>query len=127
MLEFTKMLEERTYQPHETILSSSQHVDQLFIIRKGEVEAVLCDRRNQEYKPANLGKDDFFGEAELSLGGKSVANVRAGSGPVEVVLIPRAEFARVLNESPVTAEAVGKIMQTKLETQRIAEHPSGKA
>ncbi|MDD2922619.1 MAG: ATP-binding cassette domain-containing protein [Anaerolineales bacterium] len=122
MLEFTKLLEARTYQPRETIFSRDQPDERFFIIRKGEVEVVLRDENHQEYALSNLRKDDFFGEAELAYGGMSVANVRAGSGPAEIITIPRADFIRVMNESPITAEVVGKIAQARLETQRIADH-----
>jgi ABC-type lipoprotein export system ATPase subunit len=127
MLEFTKLLQERSYHPHQTIISREHQEDHFFIIRKGEVEVVLRDEQNKEYALSNLRKDEFFGEAELTHSGKSVANVRAGNQPVEAVIIPRADFIRVMNESPITAEAVGKIVQTKLETQRIADHRTEKA
>jgi hypothetical protein len=51
----------------------------------------------------------------------------AGEYPVEVIAIPHADFARVMKESPITAEAVGKIVQAKLETQRVANHRTEKA
>ncbi len=124
MLEFTKLLEARTYQAHETILAHDQRDERFFIIRKGEVEVVLRDENHREYALSNLRKDDFFGEAELTRGGMSIANVRAGNEPAEVVAISRADFIRVMNESPITAEVVGKIAQAKLETQRIANHRS---
>ncbi len=124
MLEFTKLLEARTYQAHETILSHDQRDERFFIIRKGEVEVVLRDENHRECALSNLRKDDFFGEAELTRGGMSIANVRAGNEPAEVVAISRADFIRVMNESPITAEVVGKIAQAKLETQRIADHRS---
>jgi CRP-like cAMP-binding protein len=58
-------------------------------------------------------------------GGKSIANVRAGgSQPVEVVYIPRADFMRVMDESPITAEAIGKIVQERLDERRVADNRS---
>ncbi len=122
MLELTKLRQERRYHPGETILSQATRDDSLFIIRKGEVEVVLRDKKKQEYALSNLKQGEFFGEPELQSGGKTVANVRAGSQPVEVVIIPRADFARIMSESPITAVAVSKIVQAKLETQRIADH-----
>ena len=124
MLEFTRIAEERIYQPNETILSRDQHVDQFFMIRKGEVEVVLQEEQNQEYIISRLNPGEFFGEIELLRGGKSIANVRAGSSPVEVLTVPREDFLRVMNESPVTAEAIGVIVQKKLDEQRIADHRS---
>ncbi len=124
MLEFTKLAEERAYRPNETIISRDQRVDHFFMIRGGSVDVVLRDEKNQEYVLSTLAKDEFFGESELLLDGKSIANVRAGDQPVEVVAIPRADFQRVMNESPITAEALGKIVQKRLESQRIADRRS---
>jgi CRP-like cAMP-binding protein len=59
---------------------------------------------------------------ELLRGGKAVANVRAGAHePVEVLTIPRADFQRVIGESPLTADAIGKIVQQRVEVHRAAD------
>jgi CRP-like cAMP-binding protein len=68
-----------------------------------------------------MGKDEFFGDIELLRGGKSIANVRAGSDPVEVLMIPRDDFTRVMDESPITAEAISRIVQKRLEEHRMAD------
>jgi ABC-type lipoprotein export system ATPase subunit len=120
MLEFTKLAEMKIYQPRETILSRDEHVDYFFMIRSGEVEVVL-QNKNKETVLSKLGKDEFFGEMELLRGGKAIANVRAGNKPVELVLLPRADFTRVMNESPITAEAVSKIVQKRLEAQKMLD------
>jgi len=124
MLEFTKVAEERVYQPGETIISRDQPVDYFFMIRSGRVEVVLLDEKNQECIVSNLSKGEYFGEMELLDGGRSIANVRAGRQPVELVVIPRSDFMRVINESPITAEAIGKIVQKRLDEHRIADHRS---
>ncbi len=124
MLEFTKLVEERTYQPHETIISRDEHVEYFFMIRTGEVDVILQDKKKQDGVVSRLSDGEFFGEMELLKGGKSIANVRAGSKPVEVLALPRADFVRVMNESPITAEAVAKIVQKRLEAHRIADHRS---
>lgn len=120
MLQFTKIAERKIYQPHEIILSQDQHVDNFFMIRKGEVEIVLKKARSKETILSSLGADQFFGDIELLRGGKSIASVRAGKQPVEVLALPRTDFVRVLDESPITAEAIGKIVQTRLEEHRRA-------
>ncbi len=126
MLEFTKLVEERFYQPHETIISRDESVDYFFMIRSGEVEVILQNKRRTEGKNGNvisrLNDGEFFGEMELLRGGKSIANVRAGSKPVEVLALPRADFVRVMNESPITAEAVAKTVQKRLEKHRVADY-----
>jgi ABC-type lipoprotein export system ATPase subunit len=124
MLEFTRIVGEKIYQPNETIISHDQHVEQFFMIRKGEVEVVLLDEKKKEFVLSRLQAGEFFGEMELLRGGKSIANVRAGSQPVEIQTIPREEFLRVINESPITAEAIGEIVQKRLNERQIADSRS---
>ncbi len=121
MLEFTKLVEERVYRPHETIIPRDQHVDYFFMIRKGGVEVILQGKK-KDHIVSRLSENEFFGEMELLRGGKSIANVRAGNQPVEALALPRADFIRVMNESPITAEALGKIMQKRLEEHQIADY-----
>ncbi len=125
MLEFTKLAQRRVYQPRETIISRDEAVDHFFMIRSGEVEVVLQKPRKQEVVLSRLGMNEFFGEMELLRGGKSIANVRAADGIVEALTIPRADFVRVMNESPITAEAVGKIVQQRLTERRVADPRRG--
>ena len=124
MLEFTKIAERRTYQPGETILSRDEIVNHFFMIKQGQVDIVLQNNHNKEAVLSNLGAGEFFGEIELMRGGKSIANVRAGSKPVEVLALPRADFTRVMEESPITAEALAKIVQKRLEAHQIADRRS---
>ena len=82
---------------------------------------VLLDNQKKENVISRLQAGEFFGEIELLRGGKSIANVRAGDRPVEVLALPRADFIRVINESPITAEAIGKIVQTRLDERQISD------
>jgi ABC-type lipoprotein export system ATPase subunit len=114
MLEMTKKAEYVTFQPGATILDCDQSVDKLFIISHGVVDVIR--NGTGEKILARLGESDFFGEIELLRGGKSIACVRAsGKTPVEVLTYPRAEFLRIIEESPITAEALGKIVEARLE------------
>jgi len=122
MMEFSKLVEERTYQPNITIIPHNEHVEYFFMIRKGEVEVVLQDKKQNETVISRLNPGEFFGEMELLRGGKSIANVRAGSlAPVEVLTIKREDFKRVIDQSPITAEAIGKIVQERIEIHRAAD------
>jgi CRP-like cAMP-binding protein len=90
------------------------------------VEVVLQDRKNEETIISRLKPGEFFGEIELLRGGKAVANIRAGAGePVEVLAIKREDFKRVMDESPITSEAVGRIVQQRLEAHRAADSRKG--
>jgi len=126
MLEFTKIAEERVYQPNATILSRDHSVDHFFIIKRGEVDVVLQGKTGKEFVISCLKAGEFFGEMELLHGGKSIANVRAGNASVVVLAIPRADFLRVMEESPITAEAIGKIVQKRLEARQIADRRTGR-
>ena len=122
MLEFTKLAEARTYPARATIIPCNEHVGLFFMIRKGEVEIVLQEGGNHETLISRLKPGEFFGEIELLGGGGAAADVRAASqGPVEVLTIKREDFRRVIDESPVTAEAIRKIVQQRLESHRAAD------
>ena len=127
MMEFSKIAEKQTYQPKTTIISRDEHVENFFMIHKGEVEVVLQDRKQNETVISKLAAGEFFGEIELMGGGKSVANVRASAdGPVELLTIRREDFKRVMDQSPITAEAVGKIVQGRLEAHRAVDSRSSR-
>jgi CRP-like cAMP-binding protein len=119
LLEFTKLAEERIYQANETIVPRNAPVEHFFMIRKGEVEVVLKDPRNSDVVISSLGPGDYFGEIELMGEGMSIANVRAGSAePVELLVLQRSDFTRVIEESPITAELIEKVVQQRLEEHR---------
>jgi putative ABC transport system ATP-binding protein len=122
LLEFTKLAEERSYTANETILPRNVPVDHFFMIRKGEVEVVLKDEQNGDVVISQLEPGEFFGEIELMDSGLSIANVRAGSEePVEVLVLRRDDFMRVINQSPITAEALEKIVRQRLDEHRAAD------
>jgi len=88
---------------------------------------VLQDRKQTETIISRLKPGEFFGEIELLRGGKSIANVRASAdGPVELLTVTREDFKRVMDQSPITAEAVGKIVQQRLEEHRAADSRTGR-
>jgi ABC-type lipoprotein export system ATPase subunit len=121
MLEATRMVEHVTYQPSAPIIQQGQHVDNFFMVTRGVVEVVLCNRR-KEFTVARLGPGQFFGEVELMRGGQSIACVRAApEGSVELAALPREGFRQLVSNSVLTEEALGKIVQLRLEENRIAD------
>lgn len=116
LLEFTKLVEMRSYVPNETILQHGTEPEHFFMVSKGEVEVVASNGMNHERVLSRLKSGEFFGEIELLHGGKSIANVRAGTQEsVEVLAVKRDDFLRVINESPITAEEIGKLARQRLE------------
>ncbi len=122
MMEFTRLVERRIYPANDTIIPRNTHVENFFMIRSGEVEVVLQDGRNKEAVISHLKPGEFFGEIELMRGGRSIANVRAGPNePVELLVLTRDDFLRVIEQSPITADALGKIVQQRLDVHRAAD------
>ncbi len=114
MLGVTRQLERFTYQSGATILQHDQHVDYFYMVAQGAVEVVLRDPHKTAV--ARLGRGDFFGEVELLKGGQALASVRAtADGPVELVALHRDPFARLVADSPLTQDALGQIVQQRLQ------------
>lgn len=118
MLEFTKIAQRRVFSPRETILRQDQTIDHFFIVAKGEVDVILMDAMQKDHQVSRLQAGEFFGEMELLNGGRSIASVRAAQSQAEVLSIPREPFMRVIQESPITAEAIGHIVQKRLSERR---------
>jgi ABC-type lipoprotein export system ATPase subunit len=115
MLEVTRLIRRESFQPGATILTEGQAVDNFYMIDSGQVEIVLKTQRGGELVVARLGAGEFFGEVELVRGGDSLASVRAApEGPVGLAMLPHREFLRLLADSPLTGEAIGKIVQARL-------------
>ena len=122
MLKVTQMLERFTFQPDETILKEDHFVDHLYMIARGYVEIILCEDCSDEIKVARLGPGQFFGEIELMNGSNSIAAIRAApDNEVELVGLRREEFTKLLAESPLTEDAIRKIVQVRLQENRSAD------
>ncbi|MGB8213710.1 MAG: ATP-binding cassette domain-containing protein [Anaerolineales bacterium] len=124
MLEATRQLEYFTYQPGSAVLQADQHVDYFFMIKSGAVEVVLQrgSHKGEGISIARIGPGQFFGEIELVRGGQSIASIRAApEEPVELVALHRAAFQKLVNESPLTEDALSKIVQARLAENRAAD------
>ena len=122
MLTATRSLERMSFPAGGTILSHSGAVDHLYMITSGAVEVVLQGRNGRGVTVARLERGEFFGEVELVRGGQSIAAIRAApDGPVELAALPRETFSRLLDQSPLTEEAIAGIVQQRLSENRIAD------
>jgi ABC-type lipoprotein export system ATPase subunit len=122
MLDVTHQLERATFQPGSNIIQQGQHVDYFFMIVSGVVEVILCGKKRKDVTIARLGPGQFFGEVELMRGGKSIACIRAASeGAVELVALHRDPFIKLLGESSMTEETLGKLVQIRVEENRAAD------
>jgi ABC-type lipoprotein export system ATPase subunit len=120
MMEFTRLAEERVYAPRETILPRNGQVEHFYMVREGEAEVLSPDGRHENVL-SYLKAGDFFGEAELIQGRNSLVTVRAAEkGPLEVLVIKREDFLRVMEQSPITADALRELTKQRMEVYRLA-------
>ena len=121
MLNVTKQIERQVYDPGQSVILHDHQVESFFMIERGTVEVVLQRRRSEGQILARLGAGDFFGEVSLLMGGRAIASVRAAQdGPVTLLAQPRDQFLEMIKESPLTEEALCKIVQQRLEENRAA-------
>jgi ABC-type lipoprotein export system ATPase subunit len=126
MLAVTKKSRRMTFGPGQSILQRDGHVDSFFMIARGEVEIVLQGKKHEDISVARLGPGQYFGEVELLRGGKSIASVRAAAdAPVELLALQRDDFHDLLKESPLTEEAIGQIVQRRLEENKSTDRRGG--
>jgi ABC-type lipoprotein export system ATPase subunit len=121
MMEVTRRILHKTYNPGEIILNQGEHVENFYMIEEGQVEVVLHGPAPRQVLLTRLGKGEFFGEVELMNGGKSIAAVRASKKAyVKLAALPRAEFLEALRGSPLTESALSRLVQARLEENRTA-------
>ena len=119
MLQATHQAEKRHYEPASVIIQQGEQVDHFFMIAGGEVDIVLNSPGCPEILLARLGEGQFFGEVELLHSEHSIASARAAAtGPVELSLLPKDSFHRLLRGSPPTQEMVATVAQMRLEENR---------
>jgi putative ABC transport system ATP-binding protein len=121
MLNVSKRLHTREFAPGETILRKGEQVGNFYMIASGQVEILLQRPKKDDYILAQLGAGEFFGEVELIHGGDSIASVRASEeGTVRLSMLPHQDFTAMLHGSPLTEEALCKIVQARLAENRAA-------
>ncbi len=119
MLAVTRQAKMRLYQPGQLILKQGEHVANFFMVASGEVDVVLNKPGCIELNLARLGVGQFFGEIELLDGGRSIASVRAAqAGPVELALLDREEFLRLINDAPDMQAGLASVAKERLQEHR---------
>jgi ABC-type lipoprotein export system ATPase subunit len=122
MLKVSQRLEKMEILAGNTIIHKGEHFDYFYMIAEGEVEVVLQLPKSDELTIAQLGEGEFFGEVELMHGGNSIASVRAVQDrSVKLVALHRKDFAEMLVGSPLTEDALSRIIQSRLAENRAAD------
>jgi ABC-type lipoprotein export system ATPase subunit len=118
MLSATKNAEKRSAAPGDVIVKQGDAIEHFFIVVSGEVDVVAENRFKREMKLARLGAGQFFGEVELTQGGRSVAHVHASEHGAELALLPKALFYELIDGSPLTRHAIQALAATRLAENR---------
>jgi CRP-like cAMP-binding protein len=95
--------------PADTVLiEAGVPASGVFIIIEGEVAAETHDGRHHP-----LGPGDSFGELSLLAGTQRTGRVRAVT-PLRALALDRNEFETILNDEPVVARALLKVLAKRL-------------
>ncbi len=117
MLAATRQAKRWKVAPGTTILQQGQAVDDFFMVESGEVEVVIQIDGTHEMRLACLGPGQFFGEVELTMGGYSIASVKATRHGAELAIIPGDIFHELVDSSSATRDTL-----QELATNRLAEN-----
>lgn len=109
MLHATNEMEKRIYEPGEVIIRQGDPVDYFYMVGDGKVEIV----GDGGTAVSTLTNNEFFGEVELMGKGTAVATVRANNGPVELALLPKEEFFKIMNDSPETSDQIMQVAKDR--------------
>ncbi len=119
MLAVTKQAKSLKISPAQIILQRDVHVESFFIIARGVVEVILQGKNEEDVIVSRLNPGQYFGEVELLVGGMSIASVRAAADTaVELLALQRDDFHKLLKESPITEEALGRIARQRLQENK---------
>jgi ABC-type lipoprotein export system ATPase subunit len=103
-------LERRRYPPGATIISQGELLDHFYIITEGQVDILLHHPGGQDLVVTTMHAGQYFGEIELLHGGASIATARAApEGEVEVAMLDRETFSRLIGESEATRTVLDRI------------------
>ncbi len=117
MLQATKDLTRRRFQPGEIILNQGDPVEHFYLVGSGRVEIW-----NGHAEPhAQLTHNQFFGEVEIMDGSQAIATVRAGEEPIELGLLSREHFMTILQDSPPTADLLHDVARQRREENQEAK------
>ena len=97
----------------ELIVESGKKSNALFIILNGRAHVVATDGRGREAILANLKQGDYIGEMSLIDNQPHSASVRT-EVQTDVLVLGRAQFARILPENAAMTYAIMKVLVQRL-------------
>ena len=100
----------RTFRERTVLVTEGEDTDALYIILEGRVRAYVSDSSGREAVLSVMGPGEYFGEVALDEGPRSASVITLE--PCRLIVVPRVEFARFLEEHPEFAHHfINKLIQ----------------
>lgn len=106
-------LEHRLFPEGSVILAEGDAPREMYIITSGLAEVTIIDPFDVEHRISGVGPGDSIGEMSILTGQPVSATVRAAT-EVEVLVLPRLDFANMVTEFPQLYLNLGTILSTRL-------------
>jgi ABC-type lipoprotein export system ATPase subunit len=116
----TRELTPQRFPAGSVILHEGQAPEELYIITRGHVQAMVRTPSGEEIVAATMGPGQYFGEIELLRGGANRATIRAGLDGVHLAVLDDKAFTAILNESPDTRREVESVVKERLQENTAA-------
>ncbi len=114
----TERLRVDHYEPGEVIVERGELGRELFMVKRGEVEVIHeKGAGSTEVLLSRLGPKEVFGEKALLEDTPRTATVRA-VGPVDVVVVSRADFRALHEQMPAVGAYFSQLMRSRYATVR---------
>ena len=115
----------KKYQAGEVICRRGDAGDCMYVIQKGEVEAV-AERDGEELLLRKMGANEFFGEMALFEKEQRTATIRA-TKPTRVLTVDKKNFLAGIHEDPSLAFRIVETMSHRIRdlTDRLAHYEGG--
>lgn len=115
----------KEYKEGEVIVRQGETGDCMFVIQKGEVEAI-AETDGRQIRLRTMGPNEFFGEMALFEKEVRSATIRA-TQPTHVLTIDKKNFLGGIHEDPSLAFRIVQTMSQRIRdlTSRLARYEEG--
>ncbi len=111
-LKAVKKFTSREYSKGQFIFKEGDDPDNLYFVKKGEIE-IITDHEGDQLVVARLFVGDFFGEIAIINNLKRTASARA-AGTLELLVLSAENFRNILNEHPQLLQNLKKTVEARV-------------
>ncbi len=122
LLAASSQFEEVTYSPGDLVIRQGQPGAYFYVVTSGQAEVYLMAGQGARVPVGVVTPGQYLGEMALMSGGKTTADVYAGSAGMTALRLDRAGFEALLANSAPTREAINQVVAARKATLR-AIHP----